>query len=276
MKSTFRKMSFNTITARDLTLPQVLDLAIENKIEFIAPWRDLIERTGIEESAKRIKDSGVGLSSLCRGGMFTAADETGRAKAINDNLRAIEMANSIGADTLVLVCGPVIGRDLHGSISMVAEGIGKILSFAESAGVTLAVEPLHPMMAASRSCITTTKQALDIIDQVGSDQTKIIIDAYHVWSDPDLEASGDRANGRVAGFHISDWVVPIQDELGSRAMPGEGCIDLNRLLAFVESCGFVGPIEVEVLSHYWWAENPQKTFQKAVSSFSELSWESAK
>lgn len=265
-------MSFNTITARDLSLESVIQLSTANGIGWIAPWRDLIEATGIDESRRLIRDSGIKLSSLCRGGMFTALSSQERARAIEDNKRAIDMAQAIGAPTLVLVCGPVVGKDLHGSVSMVGEGISSISDFARSAKVSLAIEPLHPMMAASRSCITTVRQALDLIQSLGDDSLKIIIDAYHVWSDPHLEDSTEGARGKIAGFHISDWTTPIADELGSRAMPGEGAIDLPRLYRWVNQCGYDGPIEVEVLSHYWWAQPPEKTFLKAVSSYSELRW----
>ena len=272
MTSSVARMSFNTITAKDLSLREVLDLCQKNSVGHIAPWRDLIAREGLSESAKIIKDSGIGLSSLCRGGMFTADSAADRALAIEDNFRAIDEAYEIGAPVLVLVCGPQIGKDLLGSQEMVRNGIVAIADYADECGIDIAIEPLHPMMAASRSCITTVRQALDVADSIGHERVKIIIDAYHVWSDPHLYESTDRIKDRVAGFHISDWTIPITNELGSRAMPGDGCIDLDSLKTWVESAGFEGAIEVEVLSDYWWAQNPQKTFLKAVDSFSKLPW----
>lgn len=272
MTSSVARMSFNTITAKDLSLREVLDLCQRNSVGHIAPWRDLIAREGLSESAKIIKDSGIGLSSLCRGGMFTADSAADRALAIEDNFRAIDEAYEIGAPVLVLVCGPQIGKDLLGSQELVRKGIVAIADYADECGIDIAIEPLHPMMAASRSCITTVRQALDVADSIDHERVKIIIDAYHVWSDPHLYESTDRIKGRVAGFHISDWTIPITNELGSRAMPGDGCIDLNSLKTWVESAGFEGAIEVEVLSDYWWAQNPQKTFLKAVDSFSKLHW----
>jgi len=273
MSSPTARMSFNTITAKDLSLDQILKLCKENGVGHIAPWRDLIARSGLSESAKMIKDSGIGISSLCRGGMFTAESAADRALSIEDNFRAIDEAFEIGAPVLVLVCGPQIGKDLLGSQAMVHEGIAAIVDYADQCGIDIAIEPLHPMMAASRSCITTVRQALDIAETLDHERVKIVIDAYHVWSDPHLYESTDRVKGRIAGFHVSDWTIPITNELGSRAMPGEGCIDLDGLRNWVEGAGFAGAIEVEVLSDYWWAQNPEKTFLKAVDSFSKLNWE---
>lgn len=266
------RLSFNSITARDLTLPELISLCQHYEVGYIAPWRDLIASHGISTSAEIIKDSGVGISSLCRGGMFTAIDAADRKIAIEDNFHAIDEAERIGAPVLVLVCGPVVKKNVADSQEMVMEGIAAIASRARDKGIVLGIEPLHPMMAASRSCVTTVKQALDIADNLRDDNIKVVIDAYHVWSDPDLKESTPRIAGRIAGFHISDWITPIAGELTSRGMPGDGCIDLNSLKTWVEDAGYRGPIEIEVLSEYWWSQNPLKTFQKAVDSFSKLNW----
>ena len=272
MNPAIKRLSFNTITAKSLTLQEVIQECKLYGVGHIAPWRELIVNTGIQQSAKMISDSGISISSLCRGGMFTAPTSQERRAAIDDNLRAIDEAVAIGAPVLVLVCGPLVDKDLDGSQQMVLEGIAAVADYAADAHVTLGIEPLHPMMASSRSCVTTVRQALDIADQIGKPDIKLIIDAYHVWSDPHLFDSTARIKGRVAGFHISDWITPITNELASRAMPGEGCIDLARLKNWVESADYFGAIEVEVLSEFWWAENPNKTFKKAVDSFAKLNW----
>lgn len=266
------RMSFNTITAKSLTLKDVITECGRHDVKTIAPWRDLIANTGLETAAHMIADSGIEISSLCRGGMFTSESEKERKLAVEDNFRAIDEAAAIGAPVLVLVCGPLVGKNLAASQEMVTAGISAIADYAAANNVVLGIEPLHPMMAASRSCITTLRQALDVADQVNNKNVKVIIDAYHVWSDPHLTASSERVKNRIAGFHISDWVIPIENELSSRAMPGDGCIDLHSLKNWVDASGFQGPIEVEVLSDFWWAQDPQKTFEKAVTSFRNLNW----
>lgn len=267
------RLSMNSITCRGFSIRQLVDAAVAADVRWIAPWRDLLLEDGALSAGRMIRDSGLGVSSLCRGGMFTAADEAGRRAAVADNLRAIDEASALGASTLVLVCGPVVGRDLHGSVSMVRDGIAQIIGHAVAAGVRLGIEPLHPMMASSRSCVTTLRQALDIADALESTQVGVIVDAYHVWSDPHLEEQRERARSRVLGFHVSDWVTPIQHELESRAMPGRGSIDLDRIKGFTDAAGWNGPIEVEVLSQYWWGQGPEKSFIEAVDSYRNLGWD---
>ena len=60
---------------------------------------------GVEAAARRIRDAGLTVTGLCRGGMFPAADAAGRAAAIEDNRRAIAEAHALGAACLVMVCG---------------------------------------------------------------------------------------------------------------------------------------------------------------------------
>ncbi len=63
----------------------------------IAPWRDKLAAYGLGNAVRHIRDAGLAVSSLCRGGMFTAADAAGRMAAIDDNRRAIDEAAALGA-----------------------------------------------------------------------------------------------------------------------------------------------------------------------------------
>ena len=106
----------------------------------------------------------------------------------------IDEAAALGAHALVLVCGglPEGSRDIAGARAMVRDGLAAILPHARACKVPLAIEPLHPMYAADRSCINTLAQALDLCDELG-DGTGVAIDTYHVWWDPDLFAQIARA-----------------------------------------------------------------------------------
>ena len=76
----------------------------------------------------------------------------------------------------------------------------------------------------------------------------MVIDAYHVWWDPHLDSLIERAEGRIAGYHVSDWLSPTPDVLAGRGMMGDGVIDLPRIRRLVDAAGYDGPIEVEVIN----------------------------
>ena len=126
---------------------------------------------------------------------------------------------------------------------------------ARAAGVTLALEPLHPMTCADRSVLSTLAQALDLCAELG-EGAGVAVDVYHVWWDPDLERQMLRARGKIAAFHVCDWLVPTTDLVFDRGMMGDGVIDIPRIRAMAEAAGYGGFVECEVLSRRWWKEDP--------------------
>jgi sugar phosphate isomerase/epimerase len=256
-------LSLNTVTVKEKWgLADCIEGCARHGIPAISPWRDVLQAMGVAKAAKAIRDAGLAVSGLCRGGMFPAPDAAGRAAAIEDNRRAIEEAHALGAACLVMVCGglPPGSKDLPGARAMVAEGLHAILPEARAAGVTLALEPLHPMTCADRSVLSTMGQALDLCDALGPG-TGIAADVYHLWWDPQLEANFARAEGRIAAFHICDWLNPTTDLVLDRGMPGDGVIDIPRMRALAEAAGYRGAIECELLSRRWWAEDPDLVLQ---------------
>jgi len=250
------KLSLNTATVRDRwTLAQAVEGCARHGIRGISPWRDKIAELGLAKAARRIRDADLPVTGLCRGGMFPAADAAGRLAAIEDNRRAIEEAATISAECLVLVTGGLApgSKDIVGARKMVRDGIAAILPEARQAGVKLAIEPLHPMYAADRSCVNTLDQALDLCEALG-DGIGVAVDVYHVWWDPRLMAAIQRAGkARIFAFHICDWLVPTTDLLLDRGMMGDGVIDIRQARGWVEAQGFSGYSEVEIFSTgNWW------------------------
>ena len=259
-------LSINLATVREQwNLGEAVEACAKLGIKAIDPWRDQITKFGLENSAKVIKDNGMQVTGYCRGGMFTGADANGRAAAIDDNKRAIDEAQALGAECLVLVVGgvPQGSKDVDGARIQVGEGIAAILDHARGAKMPLAIEPLHPMYAADRACVNTLRQALDIAGQFGPD-VGVAIDTYHVWWDPELKEQVARAGReqRIFAHHICDWLVPTKDLLLDRGMMGDGVIDLKGFRRMIEDAGFHGPQEVEIFSAGDWWKRPGEAVLK--------------
>jgi sugar phosphate isomerase/epimerase len=257
-------LSLNTATTRrQWSLAQAIAGCARHGIRGIAPWRDQLHGMGVEAAAHAIRGHGLTVTGLCRGGMFPAADATGRKAAIDDNLRAVDEAHALGARCLVLVVGglPQGSKDIAGAREQVRDGIAAILRQARTAGVPLAIEPLHPMYAADRACINTLGQALDLCDALdprNEGGLGVAVDVYHVWWDPQLEPQIGRAGkSRLLAFHICDWLVQTRDLLNDRGMMGDGVIDLPRIRTWMQHAGYAGFHEVEIFSELdWWQRDP--------------------
>ncbi len=268
-------LSINLATVREQwNLGEAVEACAKLGIKAIDPWRDQVAKFGLANSAKVIKDNGMQVTGYCRGGMFTAADAKGRAAAIDDNKRAIDEAAALGADCLVLVVGglPQGSKDIEGARLQAAEGISAILDHARGAKMPLAIEPLHPMYAADRSCVNTLKQALDLAGQIASD-VGVAIDVYHVWWDPELKAQIARAGAekRIFAHHICDWLVPTRDLLLDRGMMGDGVIDLKGFRSMIEAAGFYGPQEVEIFSAGgWWKRPGEEVLKTCIERYNKF------
>ena len=260
-------LSINTATVRaQWPLPDTITALARHGIRGISPWRDQVAAAGLDDTARRIRDAGLTVTGLCRGGMFPAPDREGRRAAHDDNRRAVDEALTLGAQCLVLVVGglpkdrggQVVSRDLAGAREMVRDGLGTLYEYAHGAGMPLAIEPLHPMYAADRACVNTMAQANALCDELapdGTDGLGLAVDVYHVWWDPLLRAEIIRAGerNRLFAYHICDWLVPTRDLLNDRGMMGDGVIDLPLIRGWMDAAGYRGMHEVEIFSAQdWW------------------------
>ncbi|MBR0934628.1 sugar phosphate isomerase/epimerase [Bradyrhizobium jicamae] len=272
-----RWLSLNTATVRkqgDLTA--IVEACARHGIRAIDPWRDQVAAVGLERVVRAVKDAGLELSGYCRGGMFTA-DAAHRIEARDDNRRAVDEAQALGAPCIVLVVGGLpqysrpgstVTKDIAAARTQVHDGVAEMLDYARRAKLPLAIEPLHPAYAADRACVNTTRQALDICDALDPARTGAIgvaLDVYHIWWDPELMGQIARAGkDRLLAFHVCDWLVPTKDILNDRGMMGDGVIDIRSFRSAVEAQGFAGYSEIEIFSNDWWGRPMDEVLQTCI------------
>ncbi len=261
------RLSLNQATTQYWPMRDTLRGCAASGVGWIGLWRHKVEEIGLSDTTQLLRACGLRASSLCRGGFFPAPTEQERQQRLDDNRRAIDEAAALGADVLVLVCGPPVDRDLRAARQMVEDGIAAVLPYAAERAVRLAIEPLHPMYAADRSVVVTLRQANDMVERLDSPWVGVAVDAYHVWWDPEVEAQIARAAGRILGFHVSDWLVPPPDHLLGRGYMGDGVIDLPLLAARVARAGYSGPIEVEIFNQQVWDTPGEQVLEEIKKRF---------
>lgn len=262
------RISINQATTRpQWDFRQSVEGYARHSLSGIAVWRDKLDACGLEVAKSLLIDHDMRVTGLNRAGPFLAADEVSRREAVEDAKRAIEVAAEIGAACLMVFPGglPPGQTSLSDMRAQLAETLEELLPMARGAGVVLALEPLHPMLAADRSCLNTMSAANHLCESLGPG-IGIVVDVYHVWWDPDLEAEIARAGAnRLIGFHVSDWLVPTRDLLLDRGMMGDGVIDIAGIRRAMDSAGYAGPIEVEIFSAAdWWMRNPDEVVRICV------------
>jgi len=264
------RLSLNQMTTANWSAQQAVEGCLRHGIGSIALWRHKIQEAGVEVCVRLVRDAGVHVSSLCRGGMFPAPTEQQRRKNIEDNFRAADEAAALGADSLVMVVGGCGGLHLEEARKMVADGIAALVPYARERGVRLGLEPLHPMYAADRSVLNTIDQALEMASHYDAGEVGLILDAFHIWWDPRVADSIAQAAGRIYGFHACDWLNPLPDVLLGRGLMGDGVIDNRGLRLLVERAGYNGPIEVEIFNQALWDANPDTVLAQVIERFEKF------
>ena len=273
--SDFSRLSINSATTKKWTLAQVVEGCVNAGIPSIGPWRDRVEEAGLDKAARLIKDAGLRVSSLCRGGFLTAPDAEGQAAALADNRAAILEAVALDTRELFLVVGGLAPgeKDVVAARQRVADRLADLVPFAEEHGVRLVLEPLHPMYAADRALISTLGQALDLAAPFDASAVGVAVDTFHVWWDPELKAQIERAGreNRIASYQVCDFNMPIAaDPLLSRGYMGDGVVDFATIGTWVRDAGYAGDIEVEIFNQGIWDTDGNTVLATVKERYAEL------
>ncbi|MET7525370.1 sugar phosphate isomerase/epimerase family protein [Streptomyces sp. NPDC005248] len=268
------RLSINQETIKQWSLPELTEGCVKAGIDKVGLWRAPVQEYGVERTAQLLADAGISVTSLCRGGFFTALDPAERARALDDNRAAIDEAAALSTDTLVLVSGglPAGSRDLHGARERIAEALAELGPYARERGVRLAIEPLHPMFASDRCVVSTLSQALDIAERFPAEQVGVVVDTYHIWWDDQAAAQIARAGagGRIHSFQLADWITPLPaGVLVGRGQLGDGSVDFRAFREMVEATGFTGPIEVEIFNEDLWARDGAEVLAEVAARYVE-------
>ncbi|MHA7304681.1 sugar phosphate isomerase/epimerase family protein [Arthrobacter sp. TMN-49] len=271
--STFEKLSINTATIKRASLAEALSLTAAAGLTHIGLWRDKVADIGLATAVEMVRESGLQVSSLCRGGFLTAADEAGQAAALADNKAAVLEAKALGTSEIIMVVGGLPdfsvspgavdrgvdgggtaaavtgGKDFVLARQRVADRLAELVPFALEHGVRLVLEPLHPMYAADRAVLSTLGQALDLAAPHPVEAVGVVVDT----------------------FHVCDFNLPIAaDALLSRGFMGDGVIDFASIGAWVAEAGYDGVVEVEIFNEDIWTQPFAAVIETVKSRYAEL------
>ncbi|MDT0549086.1 MULTISPECIES: sugar phosphate isomerase/epimerase family protein [Streptomyces] len=275
MTQDLTRLSLNQETIKQWSLPELAEGCVKAGVPGVGLWRAPVQEYGVEAAARLIRDAGLAVTSLCRGGFFTAIDPDERAAALADNRAAVDEAATLGTDTLILVSGglPPGSRDLFAARERIADALAELAPYAAERGVRLAIEPLHPMYASDRCVVSTLAQALDLAERFPADQVGVVVDTYHLWWDDTVADQIARAGagGRIASFQLADWITPLPEGvLLGRGQLGDGAVDFRWFRERVDATGFDGPIEVEIFNPALWARDGAEVLAEVADRYRTL------
>jgi sugar phosphate isomerase/epimerase len=267
------RLSLNQRTTASWSLPEAIRGCVDAGLGAIGIWREQLAEVGLDEACRLVADSGLRVSSLCRGGFFTTVDPGEAAFAEASNREAIEEAAALNAATLVLVPGglPPGDKDLEAARDRAVRAVDRLIPYARELGVNLGIEPMNPIYAADRGVISTLAQALDIAERFDAADVGVVVDTFHVWWEPGVADQLQRAGQRVVSYQICDWITPLPaDTLLARGMMGDGHIDFPTFTRSVAAAGYRGDVEVEIFNAELWKAPPAWVVDTMIKRYLEL------
>jgi len=253
--TTFEKWSFD----------EAVEGYARHGVQAMGVWRDKLQEFGVQRGARLLRETGMTVSDYSPAGLLTPLEDLSFQQRLDDNRRIIDEAAEIGAQCVVLISGGLDddSRDIERARGQAKEGLAALIPHAKAAGVAIGLEPLHPMLCASRSVLTSLEMTNDWCDELADDDTLgVVIDVYHVWWEPHLARDIARAACRIRALHVCDWLQDTRDLRLDRGMMGDGVIDIPAIRRMVEAAGYTGFREVEVFSERdWWRRDPDEVVQ---------------
>ena len=209
-----------------------------------------IDEIPLPQLKKQLSDLGLKVSSLNSAGYFLFGDSQRAAEQARANLRLIEAAAELGAETLVVITGGLS----HGAAPMrdaretIADGLHRLAERAASAGVHLGLEPIHPAGVLNKGCVNSLQHALKLVSAI--DNASLALDLYHSWWDPDLPDLVRHHGHKIRLVQFCN-VVALRDLADlQRESPETGLIDVADQLKILSSQGYAGYFEYELFAEH--------------------------
>ena len=199
-------------------------------------WRDK-DMAGV---ARALGETGVTLTGFCVDPRRSIVDPAEHEEMLQAVHETIAEARKVGSPPLIIASGfRVEGMSEEEHFENAVSVLKKAASAAESAGVTLVLEPLNTELFA-QMYLVRTPLALDIIEAVGSPKLKLIYDVHH------SAVMGEDVKQVLAGrmhlvAHVQVAGTPGRNE------PGTGNLDWKQIMADLEELGYEGPIGLEYM-----------------------------
>ena len=188
-------------------------------------------------------------------GLCALPDRRGEAKAAID--LAVDQADALDAKFIHVMAGKASGPDAHETF---VENLAYALDITRGLGVQILIEPIN-FYDVPEYFLKTVDQAIDIIDEIGSSDLKLMFDFYHVERQQGSSITRFQDALNFVG-HVQFASVP------DRGSPDHGDLDFDKVFTVLDAhwngfCGAeyrpVGPTDASLQ----WLQNVNSDRDKA-------------
>jgi sugar phosphate isomerase/epimerase len=220
-------------------------------IRSIGVWRRKLCDFGEERGIELLRESRLAVSSLSSAGGFTGSDGQTFREAMDDALAAVRQAAEMRAGCLVVVTGSQAGHIFNHARRLLCDALRELGDAAGRLGLSIALQPMHRRPVERWSFLTTLGKTLELLALCDHPRVGMVFDFFHVWREPDLTARIPQIVPWIKLAALCDAVAPAGCD-DDRCLPGRGDLPVVGLVEALESSGYRGAYEVQILSDRCW------------------------
>jgi 2-keto-myo-inositol isomerase len=259
----------NTSTIRPTPLMDKIKIAGTLGYQALEPWNDelndFVKKGGkLADVKKAIGDAGLKVVSMIALHNWINTEGDAHAKALDECRKRMEQAAFLGSP--YIVASPPREKV---DISVAAARYANLLRIGREVGVRPAMEFLGFVEGVKD--VTT---AWKIASGAGDAQGTVVADVFHIVRgggsiDDILLITADH----LANFHMNDSPATppaLEQTDADRVLPGDGVVDLKRVIANLRKIEYHGPLSLELFNRTLWAQDPTEVCRKGLERMKGL------
>ena len=223
----------------------------------ITPDIGQIEEAGVENAARMLRQSELVVAAVTHRafGYGTAqAEAEARARLMS----TIATAGEIGAQGIIMTTGGRGAVSWAEAAARYAAAIAPCAEAARAAGIALGIEPTSHLYA-DASIAHRLADTVAIARKAG---VGVVMDLFGCWFDADIDEAIAAAAPLSAMVQVSDYVYGDRG-LPCRAVPGDGAVPWQHLVARIAQAGFTGWFDLEIIGPRLQAEGVEAGLTRA-------------
>ncbi len=252
------ELCFNTSTIRPVAIQDKIRIASEAGYTAIELWNaDLtgFERVGgkLSEIRNMLDDHGLNVPDVVHlSGWMDAEESIFRSEVLGEARRMMEQGVAVGAPRII--AGPCQGQ---ADLNLAADRYNELMELGQEIGCLPALEFLGFV-----GHVNNVDTLMAIVNKAGNPAATVVMDAFHIYRGGGVENDILKVPGeKVSIFHIDD--APKTDNRpleaitdGDRVYPGDGILNLKKMLDLLAQQEFSGPVSLELFNAKLWMEDP--------------------
>ena len=268
------KLSLSQLTTLRWSLLDEVSQVKQTGYDAIGLWRPKLVELGDERAAEMLQKARLSVSSLSFAGGFTGGCGFSFLEAMADSRQAIEQAQILGADNVIMVGGSQNGHTVGHSRRLVVDAMRTLGDAAASARVKLSLLPMHRFFSKRWTFLNSLDQALSVISAIDHPHVCLAFDTYHLWQEPDLLDRISQIASLTGIVQLSDGNrTPNSDR--DRLLPGEGIIPLSNIVQAFQLAGYAGYFDMQVWSSNVWKSNYAHQIEQSHAAVKAMSLRAA-